>query len=66
MTQHEALSPVQADGSCSESREPGHLDPVTASPGRSESATGHAFLDARDLERERTVAEIQRCAEHQL
>jgi len=60
------VSPVQADGSCSESREPGHLDPVSASPGRSESATGHAFIDARDLERERTLAEIRRCAEHQL
>ena len=59
------VRPVQAEGSCSESREPGHLDPVTASPGRSESATGHAFLDTRDLERERTMMEIRRCAEHQ-
>ena len=49
-----------------ESREPGPLDPVTASAGRSESATGHAFISACDLERERTLGMIQRCAEHQL
>ena len=59
------VSAVQAEGSCFESRELGHLDPVTASPGRSESATGHAFVDARDLDRERTLGEIRRCAEHQ-
>ena len=29
------------------------------------AATGPAFLDARELERERTMAEIRRCAEHQ-
>jgi len=59
------VRPVQAEGSCSESREPGHLDPVTASPGRSESATGHLFLDARAIERERTLGMIRRCAERQ-
>ena len=64
-TKDDGISPVQADGACSESREPGHLDPVTASPGRSESATGHLFLDARAIERERTLGEIRRCAEHQ-
>ena len=64
MSQDDAR-PVQADGSCFESREPGHLDPVTISRGRSESATGHAFISARALERERTLVMIRRCAERQ-
>ena len=65
MRRHEGMSPVQADGSCFESREPGHLDPVTISRGRSESATGQLLADPRDIERARTLTEIRRCAEHQ-
>jgi len=41
------------------------LDPVTVALGRSTSDTEHPFADARELERERTLAEIRRCAEHQ-
>ncbi len=63
LTQHDG--PVQADGSCFESREPGRLDPVTVSRGRSDSATGQLLADPRDAERERALTEIQRCAEHQ-
>jgi len=40
-------------------------DSVTVPFGRSRSATGHAFLDARELERERTLGMIRRCAERQ-